>query len=109
MVHCRRYDLEQTEKEFISASQKNGRINIMEKIYEQVEKNIDALVEKGVYWSECADAGEMQDAREGRLRLNFYDSEIPADWLRDVKGKKVLCLAGAGGLQALCRSRSYCT
>lgn len=26
--------------------------------------------------------------------------EFPADWLKDIKDKKVLCLAGAGGLQA---------
>ena len=29
-----------------------------------------------------------------------FDSAIPADWLGDLHGKKVLCLAGAGGLQA---------
>lgn len=43
----------------------------MEKIYEQVQKNIDALVEKGVCWPECADAGKMLEAREGRLPTDF--------------------------------------
>lgn len=51
-------------------------------------------------WSACATAEEMQRAREGRLSIKFFDKEVPADWLKDIKGKKVLCLAGAGGLQA---------
>lgn len=69
-------------------------------IYEKVEKNINNLVENNVNWSACATPEEMQKAREGQLTLKFFDKEIPADWLKDVKGKKVLCLAGAGGLQA---------
>lgn len=72
----------------------------MERIYEQVAQNIDSLVEKGVYWSRCATDRQLREAREGRLTLHFYDREIPPEWFRDVKGKKVLCLAGAGGLQA---------
>ncbi len=69
-------------------------------IYEKVEKNINALVESNVNWSACATPEEMQKAREGQLTLKFFDKEIPTEWLKDIKGKKVLCLAGAGGLQA---------
>lgn len=69
-------------------------------IFEQVEKNINNLVENDVYWSACATDEEMQRAREGKLVIKFFDKEVPTDWLKDVKGKKVLCLAGAGGLQA---------
>lgn len=69
-------------------------------IFEQVEKNINELVENNVNWSACATVEELQRAREGRLSIKFFDKEVPADWLKDVKGKKVLCLAGAGGLQA---------
>lgn len=69
-------------------------------VYEKVEKNINDLVENNVYWSACATPEDMQKAREGQLTLKFFDKEIPTDWLKDVKGKKVLCLAGAGGLQA---------
>ena len=69
-------------------------------VFEKVEKNINDLVENNVNWSACATPEDMQKAREGRLTLNFYEKEIPAEWLKDVKGKKVLCLAGAGGLQA---------
>lgn len=69
-------------------------------VYEQVEKNIDALVENNVDWSACATPDEMEKAKQGHLSIKFFDKEIPSDWLKDIKGKKVLCLAGAGGLQA---------
>ncbi len=69
-------------------------------VFEQVEKNINNLVENNVNWSACATPEEMQKAREGQLSLKFFDKEIPTEWLKDIKGKKVLCLAGAGGLQA---------
>jgi len=69
-------------------------------VYEKVEKNINDLVENNVNWSACATPEELQKAREGQLSIKFFDKEIPADWLKDVKEKKVLCLAGAGGLQA---------
>ena len=69
-------------------------------VYERVEKNINQLVENNVNWSACATFEEMQKAREGQLSIKFFDKEIPTDWLKDIKGKKILCLAGAGGLQA---------
>lgn len=69
-------------------------------VYEQVENNINKLVDNDVDWSACATSEEMQKAREGQLSIKFFDKEIPTDWLKDIKGKKILCLAGAGGLQA---------
>lgn len=72
----------------------------MEKIYEQVERNIDNLVENNVNWSACATDEQMQRAREGHLELKLFDKDVPSEWLGDLKGKKVLCLAGAGGMQA---------
>lgn len=69
-------------------------------VYEQVERNIDELVENHVDWSACATPEEMQNARKRKLLIKFFDKEIPADWLKDIRGKKILCLAGAGGLQA---------
>lgn len=62
------------------------RIIVMN-VYEQVEKNINELVENNVNWSACATQEEMQKAREGKLTLKFFDRGIPADWLRDIKGK----------------------
>ena len=73
----------------------------MENIFKLVESNIDRLVENDVNWSICAAPEQLQKAREGKLELPFGpNSVIPADWLGDLCGKKVLCLAGAGGLQA---------
>ncbi len=72
----------------------------MENIYEQVEKNIDYLVENNADWTACATSEQLQKARNGQLKLKFFEKDVPTDWLGDIRGKKVLCLAGAGGLQA---------
>lgn len=72
----------------------------MKNIFEQVEKNIDNLVADNVDWTGCASKEQLQDARAGKLQLQFFDRDVPEDWLKDIRGKKVLCLAGAGGLQA---------
>lgn len=73
----------------------------MSSVFDQVEKNIDRLAEAQVNWSACATAEQLHKARQGRLELFFSDEEaVPSTWLGDLHGKKVLCLAGAGGLQA---------
>ena len=73
----------------------------MDSIFDRVERNIDALVENDVNWSACATPEQLQQAREGKLALTFgVDGVVPAGWLGDLRGKRVLCLAGAGGLQA---------
>lgn len=72
----------------------------MDNIFEQVEKNMDNLVANNVDWTACALKEQLQAAREGKLSLSFFNKEIPKEWLKDIQGKKVLCLAGAGGLQA---------
>lgn len=69
-------------------------------LYEKVEKNIDRLVEMNADWTSCATAEQLADARNGRLSIGFFDREVPREWIGDIRGKKVLCLAGAGGLQA---------
>lgn len=72
----------------------------MKDIFAQVQRNIDALVEGDVNWSVCAAPEQLQSAREGQLTLTFgIDGVIPAEWLGCLEGKRVLCLAGAGGLQ----------
>lgn len=69
-------------------------------IFAQVERNINRLVEQDVNWSACAAPEQLQQARNGILTQIFGAAlPIPPDWLDDVKGKRVLCLAGAGGLQ----------
>ena len=73
----------------------------MRNIFDQVEQNINRLVEQDVNWSACATPEQLQSARLGKLALPFGPNQIiPEDWLGEVKGKKVLCVAGAGGLQA---------
>ena len=73
----------------------------MKDVFSRVESNIDRLVENDVNWAACATPEQLQSAREGRLELGFgVDGVIPAQWLGDLQGKRVLCLAGAGGLQA---------
>lgn len=71
----------------------------MKNIFEQVEKNIDDLVTDGVDWAAGASKEQLQSARTGKLRLPFFDRSVPDEWIRGIWGKKVLCLAGAGGLQ----------
>ena len=51
-------------------------------------------------WAACASGEALRAAEAGKLKLQFYDKEVPDEWLADIRGKKVLCLAGAGGLQA---------
>lgn len=73
----------------------------MQNVFKQVEENINRLVDVDVNWSRPATSEQLQCAREGKLALPFSPSStLPAEWLGDLRGKSVLCLAGAGGLQA---------
>lgn len=70
-------------------------------IFKQVEANINELVNKNVWWSGCATCEQIENARSGNLMLNLgINIDVPKTWIADIKGKDVLCLAGAGGLQA---------
>lgn len=70
-------------------------------IYDRVERNIDNLVENDVNWSHPAAPQQLQNARDGKMELPFgSNGVIPAEWLGTLQGKRVLCLAGAGGLHA---------
>lgn len=70
-------------------------------VFDRVERNIDRLAENDVNWSHPATAEQLQRAREGNPGLPFgMNDTIPMGWLGDLRGRKVLCLAGAGGLQA---------
>lgn len=73
----------------------------MQDIFAQVERNIDNLVAADVNWAATATPEQLQKARNGMLEMGFgVKGVIPWDWLGDLKGRRVLCLAGAGGLQA---------
>lgn len=71
----------------------------METVFEQVERNINSLVENDVNWSQPATEEQLQKARTGNGELPFGSDIIPSEWLGELRGKKVLCLAGAGGMQ----------
>ena len=72
----------------------------MDDVFEQVEKNIDNLVLGNADWTASATKEELEASRKGELHLRFWNGEVPEEWLKNIKGKRVLCLAGAGGLQA---------
>ncbi len=70
-------------------------------VFDQVERNIDRLAENDVNWSHPASTEQLEKARSGNIELKVgNDGIIPPEWFGDLRGKKVLCLAGAGGLQA---------
>ena len=70
-------------------------------VFEIVERNIDQLAESSVGWSLPASTEQLEKARTGQLELFFgFDGAVPASWLGELRDKRVLCLAGAGGLQA---------
>jgi SAM-dependent methyltransferase len=72
----------------------------MEDVFSRIERNINSLAEQQVAWSLCASSLQLAHARAGQVELPFGTEYIPCDWLGNVQGKKVLCLAGAGGMQA---------
>jgi len=73
----------------------------MKDIFDQVESNINLLASQNVWWSGCASQEQMAAAKEGCLSLPLgIHKPVPAQWLQHLRGSHVLCLAGAGGLQA---------
>lgn len=73
----------------------------MENIFDQIETNMNNLVDYQVWWSNCATAEQIEAAKNGKFELTLGISKpVPKEWIADITGKKVLCLAGAGGLQA---------
>lgn len=69
-------------------------------VYERVERNIDRLAAHDVNWSRPASEEQLRCARAGNPALPLgADDVIPPEWLGNMTGKRVLCLAGAGGLQ----------
>ena len=57
----------------------------MKNIYEQVEKNIDNLVANSVDWTMCASKEQLQAARAGNLKLQFFDRDVPEEWLKNCR------------------------
>ncbi|AIY42424.1 Methyltransferase [Collimonas arenae] len=51
-------------------------------------------------WSQPVGSDVITAAREGQWQIHLTPSPLPADWLGDICGKRILCLASAGGQQA---------
>lgn len=60
----------------------------------------DQLARAGAPWSQPVSSTVIADARQGRWNVHLTPGPLPADWLRDIAGKRVLCLGAAGGQQA---------
>ncbi len=70
--------------------------------YNVNESAWDKKVDDGAVWTLTISSKEIEQAKKGDIRLNLGGNiNIPLDWLpKDIKGKKVLCLASGGGQQA---------
>ncbi|MDC8760183.1 class I SAM-dependent methyltransferase [Janthinobacterium fluminis] len=51
-------------------------------------------------WSQAVDSAVIAAARQGRWHVRLTPGPLPAHWLGDVTGMRILCLAAAGGQQA---------
>jgi SAM-dependent methyltransferase len=61
------------------------------------------LVADGNEWTRPVSPAVIADARQGPLSLLLTPSKpVPADWLGDVRGKRILGLASGGGQQMPC-------
>jgi SAM-dependent methyltransferase len=61
----------------------------------------DREVERGNRWTQPVTPEEIARARQGQWQIVLTENlPVPADWLGDVTGRDVLCLASGGGQQA---------
>lgn len=60
----------------------------------------DQQARAGGPWSQPVSSAVIADAKRGSWHVRLTPGPLPADWLLDVAGKRVLCLASAGGQQA---------
>ena len=60
----------------------------------------DKAVEKNNKWTQVVSKEVIEQARSGKFEILLTPLKpIPSDWLGDVRGKTVLCLASGGGQQ----------
>ena len=60
----------------------------------------DAQAAQNSPWSQPVDGATIAAARAGQWQIHLTPGPLPADWLGEVRGRRILCLAGAGGQQA---------
>lgn len=51
-------------------------------------------------WSQPVSSEIISAAKKGDWRIHITKKPLPHEWLHDIKGKDILCLASAGGQQA---------
>ena len=71
-----------------------------ENIYHHNQAVWNSLARENCAWSRPVSTEVIQSARRGQWQVQLIPSEIPAGWLDDVQGMRVLCLAASGGQQA---------
>jgi SAM-dependent methyltransferase len=60
----------------------------------------DRAAEQGNPYAQSVSAEEVADARQGCWRIHLSDTKpVPREWLGNVAGLRILCLAGGGGQQ----------
>ena len=59
----------------------------------------DTQAKANVPWSQPVSSEVVEKAKQGIWDLYVLPTPIEKDWIGDIKGKKVLCLASAGGQQ----------
>lgn len=69
-------------------------------IYSYNKNAWDLQAKKGSFWSTPVSEKEIGSARSGHLKIMLTPTKaVPPEWLGQISGKKVLCLASAGGQQ----------
>lgn len=71
----------------------------MEDFIKHNQKAWDNQAKANVAWSQPVSSEIVQKAKQGEWDLYVLPTPIAKDWIGEVKGKKVLCLASAGGQQ----------
>ena len=75
--------------------------SLMDKVAEHNRRAWDRQAREGCRWSTPASPEEIADARKGSPRIILTpDTPLPREWLGELRGRRVLCLASAGGQQA---------
>jgi SAM-dependent methyltransferase len=73
----------------------------MDAIAQHNRKAWDRQAREGCRWSIPVTPEEVAEARAGRPRIILTpDTPVPHDWLGELPGRDLLCLASAGGQQA---------
>lgn len=69
-------------------------------IYRHNQTVWDRLARENCDWSRPVSTDVIQAARKGQWEVRLTPTKLPAGWLPDVRGLRILCLAASGGQQA---------